>query len=313
MRTIARLVAGFFACTSVATASIAADLCPPATGVALQVLGSGGPIADDGRASSGYIIWIDGSSRVMIDAGGGTFLRFGEARARFEELDVIGLSHFHTDHAADFPALLKSGFFSGRDRELTVAGPSGDGPFPGLTDYLNALFEPGRGAYAYLSGYLDGSAGLVQLLPVEVADSEKAGVTSVYRDPTGRLHVQALHVPHGIVPALGFRVTIGDLVLAFSSDQNGSDPRFVDLARGADLLVMHLVIPENATGVATRLHARPSAIGQIAADSKVERLVLSHLMARSLRSLEDSVALIRHNYSGPVTVARDLDCYVVGG
>ncbi|MDH3622059.1 MAG: MBL fold metallo-hydrolase, partial [Gammaproteobacteria bacterium] len=66
--------------------------------VALQVLGSGGPIADDGRASSAYLVWVDGRARVLIDAGGGSFLRFGEAGARFEDLDFVGLSHLHTDH-----------------------------------------------------------------------------------------------------------------------------------------------------------------------------------------------------------------------
>lgn len=311
MRRIARFVVAVLACSSVAITSMADALCPPATGVALQVLGSGGPIADDGRASSGYVVWVDGASRVMIDAGGGTFLRFGEAQARFEDLDFVGLSHFHTDHSADFPALLKSGFFSGRKRALTVAGPSGDGPFPGLIDYLDALLEPGRGAYAYLSGYRDGSAGLAQLLAVEVSDSDETGFLDVFSDPAAQLQVQAVRVPHGIVPALGFRVTIGDVVLAFSSDQNGSDPRFVDLARGADLLVMHLVIPESATGTATRLHAKPSAIGRIAADARVEQLVLSHLMARSLRSLQDNIVLISERYAGPVTVASDLDCYVI--
>ena len=37
--------------------------------VALQVLGSGGPFGA-GRASAGYIVWIDGVSRIMVDAGG---------------------------------------------------------------------------------------------------------------------------------------------------------------------------------------------------------------------------------------------------
>ena len=45
--------------------------CSPDDGVILQILGSGGPIADDGRASSGYLVWVDGESRVLIDAGGG--------------------------------------------------------------------------------------------------------------------------------------------------------------------------------------------------------------------------------------------------
>jgi hypothetical protein len=133
--------------------------CPPEKGIGLQVLGSGGPIADDARASSSYLVWVDGRARLMIDAGGGSFLRFGEAGARFADLDFVGLSHFHTDHSADFPALLKSGFFSRRKRDLAVAGPSGSGPFPGLATYLDSMLNRDDGAYGYLSGYLDGTGG----------------------------------------------------------------------------------------------------------------------------------------------------------
>ncbi|MEM9057738.1 MAG: hypothetical protein AAGD86_09690, partial [Pseudomonadota bacterium] len=45
--------------------------------LAVQVLGSGGPIADDGRASSSYVLWDRGRSVALIDAGSGAFLRFG--------------------------------------------------------------------------------------------------------------------------------------------------------------------------------------------------------------------------------------------
>ena len=69
-----------------------AEQCPPPQGVALQVLGSGGPIADDARASSAYLVWVDGKSRVLIDAGGGAFLRFGEAQANFSDLECILLT-----------------------------------------------------------------------------------------------------------------------------------------------------------------------------------------------------------------------------
>src|SRR5210317_411490 len=88
--------------------------CPPSEGLSLQILGSGGPIADDGRASTSYLIWIDGKSRLMIDSGGGSFLRFAQATGNFESLDHIGISHFHTDHSTDLVALLKSGYFSDR-------------------------------------------------------------------------------------------------------------------------------------------------------------------------------------------------------
>ena len=96
-----------------------------------------GPIADDARASTGYIVWIDGRSRVLVDTGGGTFLRFGEAGASFVDLDFVGLSHFHTDHSADFPALLKSGNFSGREEPLFVYNQA-------RSRSGEHVFEPGR-------------------------------------------------------------------------------------------------------------------------------------------------------------------------
>ena len=280
--------------------------CPPPDGVALQVLGSGGPIADDARASSAYLVWVDGKSRVLIDAGGGAFLRFGEAGASFAALDFIGISHLHTDHSADFPALLKSGNFSDRTRALAVAGPDARAPFPGFDDYLASLLADG-GAYAYLGGYLDGSAGLAELSIVEVA-GDAVRPTPVFGDEDSQLRIDAMHVPHGIVPALAFRVEVDGIRIVFASDQNGSDPGFVEFAKDADLLVMHLVIPEDATGVARRLHAPPSVIGTIARATGARQLVLSHLMARSLAGLDENLEIIGGRYAGRVVVADDLRC-----
>ena len=292
--------------TSAACAQQAAE-CPPAEGVALQVLGSGGPIADDGRASSGYIVWVDGESRVLVDAGGGTFLRFGEAGARFSDLDFVGLSHFHTDHSADFPALLKSGNFSGRERPLPVAGPGPGGPFPGLETWLGSMLAAGSGAYGYLSGYLDGGGGLVELRPREVGRETQKTVRVLEGDIT----VDALPVPHGIVPALGFRVTVSGASIVFGSDQNGSSDTFVDFAREASVLVMHLPVPEDATGTALQLHARPSRVARIARDAGADTLVLSHFMARSLRNLDANVDVVRGAYAGRVVLAEDLACVAV--
>ena len=287
--------------------AVAAEQCPPADGIALQALGSGGPIADDARASTGYIVWVDGQSRVLIDAGGGTFLRFGEAGAGFVELDFVGLSHFHTDHSADFPALLKSGNFSGREEPLTVAGPGPGGPFPGLGAWLDSMLAAGSGAYGYLAGYLDGSGRLVKLLQQEVAgDTEKP-----VRVLEGDISVDALPVPHGIVPALGYRVGIGDVSIVFASDQNGSSDAFTGLATDATVLVMHLPIPEGATGAAIQLHARPSDVARVAQAAGAQTLLLSHFMARSLRDLDANVDIVRAGFDGKVVVASYLACMLV--
>jgi ribonuclease BN (tRNA processing enzyme) len=286
-----------------------AQQCPPADGVALQVLGSGGPIADDGRASTGYIVWIDGRSRVLVDAGGGTFLRFGEAGASFVDLDFVVLSHFHTDHSADFPALLKSGNFSGREEPLPVAGPGPGGPFPGLGAWLDSMLAAGSGAYGYLSGYLDGSGRLEKLQQQEVASDTDKPV----RVLDGDIRIDALPVPHAIVPALGYRVSTGDVSIVFASDQNGSSQAFTDFARDATVLVMHLPIPEGATGAAIKLHARPSDVGRVAREAGAGTLVLSHFMARSLQNLDANVDIVRAGYDGKVVVASDLACLLVPG
>ncbi|MEO1202646.1 MAG: MBL fold metallo-hydrolase, partial [Pseudomonadota bacterium] len=268
------------------------------------------PIADDDRASSGYLVWVDGKARAMIDAGNGSLLRFAEAGARFEDLDFVGLSHFHTDHSSDFPALLKSGNFSPRRRALRVAGPAGSARFPSLDNYLEGLLNPETGIYRYLAGYLDGSRGLVKLEPRTVSGDEPERVLE--RGSAG-LIVDALPVPHGIVPAVAFRVSIDSRVIVFGSDQTLSNPAYVDFAKNADLLIAHMVIPEGATGRSTELHATPSAIGRTAKAIGAETLLLSHFMARSLRDLDGNVAAVRDRYAGRIVLASDLECLPVGG
>ena len=284
--------------------------CPPKSGVALQVLGSGGPIADDARASSGYLVWVDGASRIMIDAGGGTFLRFGEAGASFENLDFIGLSHFHADHSASLPALLKSGYFSDRQRSLIVTGPDSGGPFPGLVAYLDSMLDEDDGAYRYLSGYLIGSGNLPNIAAFEIS-KDNIGAVTVLGDSYGRMQIDTLHVPHGIVPALAFRVRIGQSSIVFAGDQNGNDVKFVEFAKGATMLVMHMPVPEGVAGAGRKLHAPPGVIGAIANEAQVETLILSHLMARSLKNLSKNVEIVKSHYDGRVIVANDLDCVLI--
>lgn len=57
--------------------------------VQLQVLGSGGPELDDDRASTSYLIWIDGKARVLVDAGGGSSANFEKSGASVHDLQAV--------------------------------------------------------------------------------------------------------------------------------------------------------------------------------------------------------------------------------
>jgi ribonuclease BN (tRNA processing enzyme) len=84
--------------------------------VTLQILGSGGPEIDDQRASSSYLVWADNKAVALIDMGEGASLNYELSGAKFNDLDVVAFSHFHADHSADFPVLVKGSYFSTADR-----------------------------------------------------------------------------------------------------------------------------------------------------------------------------------------------------
>jgi ribonuclease BN (tRNA processing enzyme) len=283
-----------------------ADTCQTPEGLTLQILGSGGPVADDARSSTSYVIWADGQSRVLVDFGSGAFLRFGQAGARFEDIDHIAISHFHTDHSADLVALLKTGYFSDRRRDLSISGPSGSGLFPGLDRFLDRLVGK-DGAYAYLSGYMDGSGGLPLLRPVTL-DATARKAMPVFGDDESPLQIEAIGVPHSIVPALAYRIRIDDKIIVFSGDQNGNDDAFTRFARNADVLVMHMPVPEGVRGGGRQLHAPPSRIGQIAGQTTARTLVISHFMARSLQDIDANIDIIRGHFDGEIIRASDLQC-----
>lgn len=282
------------------------EACDSRAGASVQVLGSGGPIADDARSSTAYLIWLDGRARILIDVGGGAFLRFGEADAQFEDLDTIAISHFHTDHSADLVTLLKTGYFSGRKRELNVSGPTARGPFPDLRQFLDTLIGK-DGAYAYLSGYLDGTGGLVQLQTV-ILDADARKPIRVFGDDDSATEIEAIGVPHGIVPALAYRVRVGEKIIVFAGDQNGNDESFIDFSRDADLVVMHMPVPEGISGGGRQLHAPPSRLGEIANESGSRTLLVSHFMARSLSDVDANIDHIRDHFDGEIIRAVDLLC-----
>ena len=283
---------------------LAAERCP-AHGLAVQVLGSGGPEIDDGRASASYLLWRDGKARVLIDMGGGSMLRFEQSGAKVGDLDLILLTHLHVDHAADLPVLVMGAFFADRDRDLPIYGPSGNDFMPTTGNFLKALFGTKEGAFHYLDRYLVGG-GEYQLQPHDV-DAGLRQPKTVLEDSQYRISAVGVH--HGPLPALAWRIDVQGLSVVFSGDMNGSNHTLEKLADKADLLIAHHAIPEGTTGVGRNLHMPPSVIGEIAAQAQVQQLVLSHRMLRTIGREQESEALIRKRYKGPLVFANDLQCF----
>jgi ribonuclease BN (tRNA processing enzyme) len=293
-------------CASSLAPVVAAAATCTAQGVQVQVLGSGGPELEDKRASSSYLVWKDGRPRILIDSGGGSALRFGQAGAHVAQLDAVLFTHLHIDHSADFPALIKSSYFEERELPLPVYGPPGNESFPSTTEFVADLFDGKRGAYRYLADFLAGKDGGYSLQAHDVALTAHEIRTVVSAHD---LLLDATQVIHGGVPAIAWRISIGGRIIVFSGDTNGDNGNLERLAKGADLFVAHNAVPEGETGAARQLHMPPSVIGRIAKTAGVGRVVLSHRMLRTLGRESETRTVIARVYPGPVAFAEDLDCF----
>ena len=255
------------------------------------------------RASTSYLLWIDGRSRLVVDMGGGAFLRFGQAEAKLTDVSLAAMSHFHPDHVADLPALLWLSNFTRKD-PLPLVGPTGNPQVPGVEEFLARLFDAKNGAFQVLGTSMGAPqvpnvGGGVKLQVAGVDISKNEPVTVFDRDG---MTVTALPIPHGNIPALAYRVQTRGVSIVFSTDQTGTNPRFVDFARGANVLIMHMAI---AAGTTNALHAAPAVVGRIAQEAGVGRLIVSHIGPFDVNA---AVVELKTSYSGPLTVGADLQC-----
>ena len=174
--------------------------------------------------------------------------------------------------------------------------PSGNEVAPAFPTFLSRLFDEKTGAFQVLGHTVGAEQGNGVPLEVSTVDVKKAEPSTVF-DRDG-LTVTAFGIPHANVPTLAYRVETRGVSVVFSSDQNGTDPKFVDFAKGADVLVMHLAI---AAGATSPLHAAPAVVGRIAQDAGVKRLIVSHI---GLFDLDAAIAELKKAYTGPADRRR---------
>jgi len=290
---MAALVSLFFpTCSSSAPAKPALEV---------VVLGSGGPRAF-GRAGSSFIVLLDGTPRILVDAGPGAFLRIGELNIDLEKVDTVLLTHLHIDHSGDLAA-----FFN--DRALTsdgpivykIFGPDGAGLFPKTSRFVNLLVGDG-GAFAYQKTFGADETFAVHDLAINL-DSARTKIV----DENG-LVVEEIATHHGDCPSVAYRISYKGVTVVFSGDMDASAiPNLVQLAKNADLLIFNCAVldPPASPSQLYDLHTPPKKIGEAARNAGVKSLLLSHL-APDVEGQEDAVRKsIRASFAGPVAFASD--------
>lgn len=275
----------------------------------ILVLGSGGPGAT-GRAASSYLILIDGTPRILVDAGPGSFARLGEAKASLANTDIVLLTHLHIDHAGELAGLFKARAVSSSGPIVfKVWGPEGSpvktpgAYFPSTSRFVHLLFGP-KGAFAYLSDFSAPMTIQAHDLPARVHPNSRPRV--IFKQNNWVVSAIAGH--HGDAPAVIYRLDYGGKSVTFSGDIDAAGlANLRSIAGGSDLLVFNSVVldPPGSPPVLYTLHTPPQAIGELAKEAGVKRLLLSHL-SPAIEELHDAVLKsIAKNFDGPVTMAED--------
>lgn len=242
----------------------------------ITILGSSGRFATAHRASSGYLLEIDGH-RLWLDAGAGTWRNL-LGHCAFDEVDGVILTHRHPDHVTDVYQLQHALLYGpkGRLPEIPLWAPAQTIESMSAYDDLHDAFEP----HVVAGG-----------------DSiEVAGATIRF--------VSMAHPPETV----GVRVETADGVLAYSAD-SGEEADFEALAGGAGLFVCEASNQDSDD--IWEGHLRASQAARIATGAEVERLVLTHLPVE--RDLGLSLAEAQAAVDGPsVQLAADGDSHEVG-
>jgi ribonuclease BN (tRNA processing enzyme) len=268
----------------------------------LIVLGSGGP-RPFGRAGSSYIVEVNGSPRILVDAGPGSFLRVGELNIDLDAVDTVLLTHLHIDHSGGLAGVFKARALTARSSAIrfTVFGPAGAGVFPSTTRFLNLLFEKG-GAWEYQKTFGADEEIRGVDLPIDMQSPDRPIVDA------GGLRITAVATHHGDCPAVAYRVDYKSESIVFSGDMDPSAvPNLVRLAKGCSLLVFHCAVldPPGSPAQLYSLHTPPHRIGEAARDAGAKRVLLSHIAPDVEKASQNVLRSIRASYQAPVSFARD--------
>jgi ribonuclease BN (tRNA processing enzyme) len=317
--TCIRLVAILLGAVSLSASKAAPHRPAPQRSALLSVvvLGSGGPGAT-GRAGTCFLVELDGTPRVLVDAGPGSFARLGETGLSLARTDVVLLTHLHADHAGELPGLFKARAVEVRAPiTFHVFGPGGhkglgdDASFPSTRRFIDLLFGP-DGAFAYLPDFAGQMSFDVKDLPIDPKGVRQPAV--IYREAGpgggrgGELVIRAIPGHHRDAPAEIYRIDYGGKSVVFSGDidAQGHD-NLKTLAAGADLLVFDTVVldPPQSPPILYTLHTPPGDIGRIAKASGVRALLLAHLSPVIDQNRAEVAASIRKSFAGPVRFAVD--------
>ena len=294
----------------VLTASVVRAQAPAPRPLQITLLGTGNPRPSLERFGPSILVEA-GGQRLLIDAGRGAAQRLFQIGQRdaLTGLDAVLLTHLHSDHTGGIPDVWLTPWIFGRARALPLLGPAG------TADMARHLTQ----AYAWDIATRQKDEGF----PADGVRLDGRDVTPGVVWNRDGVTVTAFAVDHGAfaTPAFGYRIAAGGRSVVVSGDMR-FDERFVDHARGADVVITEVISPEvearraqvrdpKALERILARHISPEQAGTLFSRIKPRLAVFTHVVP-SPATAEDLLPPARTTYGGPLAAGYDLMTIVVG-
>lgn len=274
---------------------------------AVIILGTGTPNADPERSGPAVAVVVNGSA-YLVDAGAGVMRRAAAAALKYQlpalrarAVDVVFLTHLHSDHTVGLTDVIHTGWVDERAGPLRLYGPRGTKE---MAKHLTR-------AYARdITIRTEGDQPHTNQGWRVAATDIKPGV--VYQD--SNVTVTAIPVPHTTWDqAFGYRFQTRDRVFVISGDTRPTDA-LVDACSGCDVLVHEVYSAEHLKARTpdwqryhTGSHTSTVELAALATRARPGILVLYHQLYWGATD-EDLLTEIRGaGYAGRTISAKDLD------
>ena len=274
----------------------------------VTLLGTGMPRPDPARYGPSTLIEA-GGKRILVDAGRGATMRLFQLGVPIGSIDILLLTHFHSDHVVGIPDIWLTGWLGGkfgrRSCPFQVIGP------PGTISLMRHL----RAAYmADIEIRIADEALPEAGAEIEASEFERDGTILEH----GSLKISCFEVDHGdlIKPAYGYRFDFAGHSAVFSGDTRFNE-NLIKNAEGTDLLVHEVAMAcpdaleiERVRRVINH-HSTPKDAASVFARVQPGLAVYNHivLLGSDSQPAPDRDALMietRKYYGGPLTIGEDL-------
>jgi len=219
----------------------------------IQFVGSGDAFGSGGRFNTCFHV-VGGELNFLIDCGASSLVAMKRLGIDRNAIDLIVLTHYHADHCGGVPFfVLDAQFVARRTRPLTIAGP------PPIMEWFSRLMETAFAGSSLSAKKFEIS--LIELTPDRPWRFRNAEFRSV-------------RVRHGTPPESyhGYRITIGDKVLAFSGDTEWTDS-LIELGRDADLFVSEAYVYARPV----QMHLAYRQLSEKLPLIRPKRLIITHM------------------------------------